>query len=68
MAETETSKNVMKFIPDKKIELREFLTKLGVKNIERRTILINGVKSNELNQIVDKNDEIIVLPMLKGGY
>ena len=58
--------SIMKYIPEERMELREFLEKVGITNIDRHTILINGLRAN-LNQMVEKNDEIIVLPILKGG-
>ena len=58
--------SIMKYIPEERMELREFLEKVGITNIDRHTILINGLRAN-LDQMVEKNDEIIVLPILKGG-
>ncbi|NHJ03501.1 MAG: hypothetical protein EAX90_01655 [Candidatus Heimdallarchaeota archaeon] len=58
--------SIMKYIPEERIELREFLLKVGITNIDRHTILVNGLRGN-LDQIVEKDDEIIVLPVLKGG-
>ena len=58
--------SIMKYVPDESMELREFLLKVGIKNLERHTILVNGTRTN-LNQLVEKDDEIIVLPILKGG-
>jgi len=46
--------------------LEEFLLKVGIKNLDRYTILVNGARAT-LDQLVEKNDEIIVLPLLKGG-
>lgn len=67
MSSSESGKSsIMKYIPEKSIELREFLKDKGIKDLERRTILVNGEKV-ELNLIVDKKDEIIVLPVLRGG-
>jgi sulfur carrier protein ThiS len=56
----------MKYVPEENIQLKEFLKKQGIKNIERHTILVNGSKAH-LDQSVKKDDEIIVLPVLKGG-
>lgn len=56
----------MKFIPEERMELKEFLLQVGIKNLDRHTILVNGARAN-LDQLVEKNDEIIVLPILKGG-
>ena len=56
----------MKFVPEERMVLRQFLLKEGVKDLERRVILVNGQPS-DLNQFVERNDEIIVLPKLKGG-
>ena len=56
----------MKYVPEESMELKEFLLKVGIKNLDRHTILVNGARAN-LDQLVEKNDEIIVLPILKGG-
>lgn len=58
--------SIMKYIPEERMELRGFLLKVGITNIDRHTILVNGLRAN-LDQIVEKDDEIIVLPVLKGG-
>ncbi|HUU78782.1 MAG TPA: hypothetical protein VMX55_10575 [candidate division Zixibacteria bacterium] len=58
--------SIMKYIPEERMELRVFLLKVGITNIDRHTILVNGLRTN-LDQIVEKDDEIIVLPVLKGG-
>ena len=49
------------------MELEEYLLTKGIKDIERRVILVNGTRIVQLDQIVEKDDEIIVLPKLKGG-
>ena len=67
MSGSETGKsNIMKYVPTEQISLRNFLLKVGLKDIERHIILVNGSKAT-LEQLVDKDDEIIVLPVLKGG-
>ena len=67
MSDTGSGKSsIMKYIPEERIELKEFLLKVGISNIDRHTVLVNGSRAS-LNQIVEKNDEIIVLPILKGG-
>ncbi len=48
------------------MELKKFLLKVGIKNLDRHTILVNSARAT-LDQLVEKNDEIIVLPILKGG-
>jgi hypothetical protein len=58
--------SIMKFIPEERMELKEFLLKVGIKNLDIHTILVNGARA-KLEQLVEKNDEIIVLPILKGG-
>ncbi|HUT81531.1 MAG TPA: MoaD/ThiS family protein [Candidatus Bathyarchaeia archaeon] len=58
--------NILKFVPDKRIDLREFLQKVGVKNIERHVILVNGSRTTK-DLTLEKGDEIIVLPVLRGG-
>jgi sulfur carrier protein ThiS len=58
--------SIMKYVPEESMELKEFLLKVGIKNLDRHTILVNG-KRVKLDQLVEKNDEIIVLPLLKGG-
>ncbi|MBD3189872.1 MAG: hypothetical protein GF308_04475 [Candidatus Heimdallarchaeota archaeon] len=57
---------IMKYIPEERITLRDFLLKVKLENIDRHTILVNGTKASP-DQLVDKDDEIIVLPILKGG-
>ncbi|MCE7744957.1 MAG: hypothetical protein ACTSUW_00855 [Candidatus Heimdallarchaeota archaeon] len=67
MSGSESGKSsILKFIPEERMELKEFLLKVGIKNLDRHTILVNGARA-ELDQLVEKNDEIIVLPILKGG-
>ena len=67
MSNSESGKSsIMKYIPEERIELREFLLKVGIKNIDRHIILVNGARTS-LDQLVEKDDEIIVLPILKGG-
>jgi hypothetical protein len=58
--------SIMKYVPEERMELKEFLLKVGIKNLDRHTILVNGARA-KLEQLVEKNDEIIVLPILKGG-
>ncbi|NHK32782.1 MAG: MoaD/ThiS family protein [Asgard group archaeon] len=70
MSGSESGKSsIRKYIPEERMELREYLIKVGIKNIDRHTILVNGhrVFNNQFNQLVEKDDEIIVLPILKGG-
>lgn len=67
MSGSESGKSsILKFIPEERMELKEFLLKVGIKNLDRHTILVNGTRT-KLEQLVEKNDEIIVLPILKGG-
>ena len=67
MSGSESGKSsILKFIPEERILLKEFLLKVGIKNLDRYTILVNGARAT-LDQLVEKNDEIIVLPLLKGG-
>ncbi len=67
MSGSESGKSsIMKYVPEERMELKEFLLKVGIKNLDRHTILINGRRA-KLDQLVEKNDEIIVLPILKGG-
>ncbi|TET29545.1 MAG: hypothetical protein E3J70_06565 [Candidatus Heimdallarchaeota archaeon] len=67
MSGSESGKSsIMKFIPEERMLLEEFLLKVGIKNLDRYTILVNGARAT-LDQLVEKNDEIIVLPLLKGG-
>ncbi len=67
MSSSESGKsNIMKFVPDKRIELEKFLDKLGIKNLDKRVILVNGSRITT-NVTVEKDDEIIVLPLLRGG-
>jgi hypothetical protein len=70
MSGSESGKSsIRKYIPEERMELREYLIKVGIKNIDRHTILVNGnrVFNNQFDQLVEKDDEIIVLPILKGG-
>jgi hypothetical protein len=57
---------IRKYVPEMKMGLREFLTNVGIKDLERHTILVNGHRAS-LEQEVDEKDEIIVLPILRGG-
>ncbi|MBK5114282.1 MAG: hypothetical protein KGD59_09660 [Candidatus Heimdallarchaeota archaeon] len=67
MSGSESGKSsIMKFVPEERMELKEFLLKVGIKNLDIHTILVNGARA-KLEQLVEKNDEIIVLPILKGG-
>lgn len=67
MSGSESGKSsILKFIPEERILLKEFLLKVGINNLDRYTILVNGARAT-LDQLVEKNDEIIVLPLLKGG-
>ena len=67
MSGSESGKSsIMKYVPEERMELREFLVKVGIKHIDRHTVLVNGLKA-KLNDIVEKDDEIIVLPILRGG-
>lgn len=67
MSGSESGKSsILKFIPEERVLLEEFLLKVGIKNLDRYTILVNGARAT-LDQLVEKNDEIIVLPLLKGG-
>jgi hypothetical protein len=67
MSDSESGKSsIMKYIPEERMGLREFLEKVGIKSFDERTILINGTIT-DLDRFVEKDDEIIVLPVLKGG-
>jgi len=67
MSSSESGKSsVMKFVPEERMILREFLLREGIKDLERRVILVNSQHA-DLDQYVERNDEIIVLPKLKGG-
>ncbi len=67
MSGSESGKSsILKFIPEERILLKEFLLKVGINKLDRYTILVNGARAT-LDQLVEKNDEIIVLPLLKGG-
>jgi hypothetical protein len=67
MSNSESGKSsILKFIPEERMELSEFLKKVGIINIDRHTVLVNGLRAT-LDQSVEKDDEIIVLPILKGG-
>ena len=67
MSNSESGKSsIRKYIPEERMELREFLLKVGITNIERHTVLVNGIRAT-LDKLVEKDDEIIVLPILKGG-
>jgi hypothetical protein len=57
---------ITKLVPEQKVKLESLLLKKGVKHLERHTILVNGNVS-DLGRFVNKDDEIIVLPILKGG-
>lgn len=57
---------ITKLVPEQKVKLETLLLKKGVKHLERHTILVNGNVS-DLGRFVNKDDEIIVLPILKGG-
>ena len=61
--------SIRKYVPEESVILREYLLGKGIKNLERHTILIEGnrVQSKNLDEIVEKNKEIIVLPILRGG-
>ncbi|NHJ48041.1 MAG: hypothetical protein FK733_09660 [Asgard group archaeon] len=59
--------SIKKFVPEERIELEDYLLSKGIKDIERRVILVNGTRIVQLDQFVEKDDEIIVLPKLKGG-
>ncbi len=59
--------SIMKYVPEERIVLRGFLEAEGVSDIERHIVLINCERVDNLDQFVEKNDEIIVLPILKGG-
>jgi hypothetical protein len=67
MSNSESGKSsIRKYIPEERMELREFLLKVGITNIDRHTVLVNGIRAT-LDKLVEKDDEIIVLPILKGG-
>ncbi len=61
--------SIMKYVPKERMELRGFLEAEGVSNIDRHVVIINceRVEEDKLDQFVEKDDEIIVLPILKGG-
>jgi hypothetical protein len=59
--------SIKKFVPEESIELEEYLLSKGIKDLDRRVILVNGTRIVQLDQFVEKDDEIIVLPKLKGG-
>ena len=59
--------SIMKFVPEARMELLEFLTTVGIENIERHTVLVNCVRVTDLHSFVEKDDEIIVLPIIRGG-
>jgi molybdopterin converting factor small subunit len=50
----------------KEMTLREYLKKEGVKDPSKYNIWVNGEKK-ELDYILQEDDEVIVLPILKGG-
>ena len=50
------------------VTLGEFLRKIDVpKHTHRNIILVNGVRKGSLNQILECNDVIEILPILRGG-
>ena len=57
----------MKYVPEERMVLRGFLEAEGVSNIDRHIVLINCIRVEDPDQFVEKDDEIIVLPILKGG-
>ncbi len=59
--------SIMKYVPEERIVLRGFLEAEGVSKIEGHIVLINCIRVENLDQFVEKDDEIIVLPILKGG-
>lgn len=59
--------SIMKYVPEERMELRRFLEAEGVSIIERHIVLVNCERVDDLSQFVEKDDEIIVLPILKGG-
>jgi hypothetical protein len=61
-------RSILKFVPEERMDLEKYLESQGVKKLEKRVILINGLKiSNVKDHSVEKDDEIIVLPLIKGG-
>ena len=67
MSGSESGKSsIVKYVPERRMELREFLSDKGINDLTKHTVLVNGIRK-ELNQMVDQNDEIIVLPVLRGG-
>ncbi|MBN1330245.1 MAG: MoaD/ThiS family protein [Candidatus Heimdallarchaeota archaeon] len=58
--------NIKTHIAEGKIMLKEYLEKIGIKEVEKYTILVNG-KIVKLDMMIEKDDEIIVVPILKGG-
>ncbi|MEA2071928.1 MAG: hypothetical protein U9O98_11655 [Asgard group archaeon] len=67
MSNLESGKaSILKFVPKEKIKLREYLQQVGLERIDKHTILVNGRKTS-IEDFVEKNDEIIVLPILRGG-
>ncbi|MBN1331151.1 MAG: hypothetical protein JXA54_16890 [Candidatus Heimdallarchaeota archaeon] len=66
MSSSETEKsNILKFVPDKQVELKKYLEKMGI-ILEKRVVLVNGSRVTT-NITVEKDAEIIVLPILRGG-
>lgn len=59
--------SIMKYVPEERMELRKFLKAEGVSDIKRHIVLINCKRVDNHDQFVEKDDEIIVLPILKGG-
>lgn len=68
MSSSESGKtSIKKYVPDQRVELFKFLESKGLKQIEDHIILVNGNREKDLKRTLEKNDEIIVLPILRGG-
>ncbi|MHA1154496.1 MAG: hypothetical protein ACTSQK_00155 [Candidatus Heimdallarchaeota archaeon] len=59
--------SIMKYVPEERIVLRGFLEAEGVKITTDHVVILNCDRIENLDQFVEKDDEIIVLPILKGG-
>ncbi|MHA1557006.1 MAG: hypothetical protein ACTSPM_08755 [Candidatus Heimdallarchaeota archaeon] len=59
--------SIMKYVPEERIVLRGFLEAEGVKIAKEHVVILNSDRVENLDQFVEKDDEIIVLPILKGG-
>ena len=47
--------------------LKKLLGELGIENDKYFAILVDGKKAEDLNQMINKDSKVVILPKIEGG-